>query len=91
MSKEKGCGSASSLFGKYKSFSVILLVVKDKKYFRNTCILCRPIQTREHFHDVPSCHLIFLLHPAALHENTSFHLPSISLETDITPLSFQEP
>ena len=63
------------------TFSVILPAVKGKKYFRDICILvCRPTQTRKHLYDVPSWHLIFLLHAAALHENITLQLRSFSLE-----------
>ena len=48
----------------------------------------RPTQTRKHFHDALSWHLIFLLHPAALHENITLQLRSFSLEDDITTLSY---
>ena len=60
---KNGWSFACSLFAKF-NFSVILLVVKDKRYSRNTCILfCSPTQARQHFHDVLCWHLIFLLHP----------------------------
>ena len=48
------------------------------------CILfCRPTQIQKHFHDVPSWHLIALLHPAALHENITLQLRLFSLEDDL--------
>ena len=66
---------------------VSLLVVKDKNYSRNMCILfCRPTQAQR-FHDVLCWHLIFLLHPTALHENITLQLRSLSLEDDNTTLS----
>ena len=70
------------------TFSVILLALKDNKYFRNICIMfCGPTKTREHFHDVLSWHLIFLRHPSALHENITLEPRPFSLEDDITTLS----
>ena len=71
------------------TFFLILLAVKDNKYFRNVYTLFhRPTQTRDRFHAVPSWHLIFLLHPTALHENNTWRC-SFSLEDDITTLSRQ--
>ena len=61
-----------------------LLVVKDKNYSRNLCILfCRPTQAQR-FHDDLCWHLIFVLHSTALHENITLqlvlcHLKMISL------------
>ena len=68
-----------------------LLVVNDKIYSGNMCILfCRPTQAQR-FHDVLCWHLIFLLHPTALHGNITLQLGSLSLEDDITALSHEEP
>ena len=76
--------SVAFFIGKF-NFFVSLLVVKDKNYSRNMCILfCRPTQAQG-FHDVLCWHLIFLLHPTALHENITLQLRSLSLENDIAP------
>ena len=45
-------------------------------------LFCSPTQTRKHFHDIPSSHLIFLLHPEALHEKITLQPRSFSLEDD---------
>ena len=57
------------------------------KYFRNEYLFCRPTQIRKRFHDVPSWHLIFLLHPTALYENLTLQLRSFLPEDDIRTLS----
>ena len=87
---------ASSVFGKY-NFIILCDVAGSEgqkvfsKYYYIIIIIsilfCRPIQTQKHFHDVLSCQLIFLLHPAALHENTALQLRPFPLEFDITTFS----
>ena len=53
---------------KYSSLA-ILYIVKDKNILETCmCILfCRLTQTQWHCHDALCGHLIFLLHPTALH------------------------
>ena len=64
---------------------------EQKTFLKHMDLFCRPIHIRKHFHGVRSWHLIFLLHPAALHENVTLQLHSFSLEDDIiTTLSCHE-
>ena len=70
-------------------FSVILLVVNDK----NILEICAFYFVGPHKHNNISMmfqkcwHLIFLLHPTALHENITLQLRSFLLEDEITTLS----
>ena len=89
-STKNGCSFVSSLLVT-SNFFVSLLVVKDKNYSRNMCILfCRPTQA-QCFHDVLCWHLIFLLNPTPFHESITLQLRSLSLEDDITTLSHYKP
>ena len=59
----------------------------QKVFSKHMHFILQAHKTRKLFHDVPIFLLTFLLHPAALHEDTAFQPRPFSLEVDITTLS----